>query len=88
MEMHRRPSAYMFGCHKGLLNRKSRRVSLEVARQQLGVRTRWFVRVFLGEHHLSFEISTVVHRIGIGDHQSEVPVVDVIFVNLAVISDG
>lgn len=68
------------------MNRKSRPVSLEAVRQQLDVRTRWFVRVIFGECHLSLEISTIIHGVRIDDHQSEVPVVDVLFVDLAAIS--
>ena len=40
------------------------------------------VGVVLGEVHLGFEIATVVERVGVDDDESDVPVEDVIVVEL------
>ena len=40
------------------------------------------VGVVLGEVHLGFEVATVVERVGVDDDESDVPVEDVIIVEL------
>ena len=40
------------------------------------------VRVIVGEVHLGFEITTIIERIGVDDDESNVPIKDIIIIEL------
>lgn len=65
------------------MKRKSRGDVLVESMDSADLLTRWFVRVVLGKAHLCFEITSIVERVGVQDHQGQVPMVDILFVDLA-----
>lgn len=71
----------MLGCHSGLQNRKSEAVSPACVSSSLKL-TRRLVGIVSGETHLGLEVTTVIERIGVEDHQGDIPVIDVGFVDL------
>lgn len=49
--------------------------------------TRWLVWIVLRESHLCFEVASIVEGVGVQDHQGKIPMVDVIFIDLAELVD-
>lgn len=45
--------------------------------------TRWLIWIVLGESHLCFEVASIVEGVGVQDHQGKIPMVDVVFIDLA-----